>query len=508
MTIQRGFDRRDADQRGIDRRDAESTDLGTRVPELGAGGTPPVRTAVRNAKLAALPVAFAGRRALGFGRRALGHSPAEIDRDIRTRTARHIFEVLGELKGCATKLGQLLAIYELALPPELSEPYKIALSELQDSAPAMLPATVRATMAAHLGPHWRTRFREFDDRRAAAASLGQVHRAVWHDGREVAVKIMYPGARESVQGDLAQLRRLSTFAGVFVPGADVKAVTEAICACLLEELDYAVEARYQRAFAAAFADDPDFRVPDVVEQYGDVLITEWLDGVPLSRLVTTGTQRERDRAGMRMVRFVLDGCARTTLLYGDPHPGNFRVLPDGRLGVVDFGACCVWPPEGFEDLAVDYCRAIFEGGPSELAEATRRHGFVQAGRVFDVDALFKAMLPCGEPLRHPTFRMSSPWLRRQVVRATRPKLSNVARECTIPAYFVPFARSSLTLIGALAQLETEGAYRDEVVRSIPALAEVFDRVDQRASGPVDLAAARERRASSGAVTAGPDRTRR
>ncbi|WP_239476763.1 ABC1 kinase family protein [Nocardia arizonensis] len=467
-----------------------------RASALHARGNPPVRAAVRNAKLAALPVAFAGRQAIGFGKRALGRPAEQVDREIRTRTAQHIFEVLGELKGCATKLGQLLAIYELALLPELAEPYKIALGRLQDSAPALLPSTVRMVMAQHLGDDWRCRFREFDDRRAAAASIGQVHRAVWHDGRPVAVKIMYPGARESVRGDLDRLRGMSGLAQVFVPGADVKALTEALCACVMEELDYACEARYQRAFAAAYADDPDFRVPEVIEQQGDVLISEWLDGTPVPRVVATGSRRERDRVGMLMVRFVLDGCARTELLYGDPHPGNFRVLPDGRLGVVDFGACCRWPPEGFEELAVDYCRAVFEGGPLELAGVTRRHGFIQADRTVDADALFAAVLPCGEPLRHATFRMSSPWLRKQVARATKPRLSNVARDCTMPANFTPFARSALTLVGALAQLETEGSYRDEIIRSIPALAEVFERMDRDGSDPVDLAAARERRTSA------------
>ncbi|MBH0778569.1 AarF/ABC1/UbiB kinase family protein [Nocardia sp. NEAU-351] len=440
-------------------------------------------------------MAFAGRQALGLGKRALGRSAAEVDREIGARTAQHIFEVLGELKGCATKLGQVLAIYELALPPKLAESYKIALGRLQDSAPAMLPATVRMVMAQHFGHDWRSRFREFDERRAAPASIGQVHRAVWHDGRTVAVKLMYPGARESVRGDLAQLRGISTLAAVFMPGADVRALTEELCACLLAELDYAEEARCQRAFAAAYADDPDFRVPEVVEQRGDVLISEWLDGTPAPRVAASGARRDRDRVGMLMVRFVLDGCARTELLYSDPHPGNFLLLPDGRLGVVDFGACRTWSPDGFEDMALDYCRAVFEGDPHELASTSRRHGFVRAERVFDVNALYAAALSYGEPLRHRTFRMSSPWLRRQVVRATRPHLTNVARDCDIPVYFTPFARATVTLLGALAQLEAEGSYRDEVVRSFPALAEVFDRLDQREPEPVDLRAVRERRAA-------------
>lgn len=466
-----------------------------RLFAVGAMGTPPVHRAVRSAKLAALPVAFAGRQAAGVGKRALGRSTSEVSREIQLRTAQHMFEVLGELKGCAAKLGQLLAIYELALPADIAEPYRIALSRLQDSAPAMLPATVHAAMAANMGENWRWHFREFDDRRAAAASIGQVHRAIWRDGRQVAVKVMYPGARQAVHSDLDELRRISMLATILLPGADVQGVTEAICASLEAELDYAAEAEYQRAFRTAFAEDPEFVIPDVIEQQGDVLITEWLDGTPVPRIVATGTQRERDRAGVLMLRFVLSGWASHELLYGDPHPGNFRVLPDGRLGIVDFGACSAWPPAGFDELALDYATAIFRGGPQDLAAATRRHGFVDASRAFDIEALFKSVVPCSEPFQHSSFRMTSPWLRKQVLRTTNLRLTNVVRELTMPAYFTPFARSVLTLVGALCQLETEARYRDEVLHWLPLLGEIFNNPDDDApeDQPVHLASVRLRR---------------
>ncbi|WP_280468801.1 ABC1 kinase family protein [Nocardia cyriacigeorgica] len=457
-------------------------------------GAPPMSRAARNARLAALPVAYAGRRAAGVGRRALGRSADEVDREIQLRTAQHIFEVLGELKGCATKLGQLLSIYQLALPEDIADPYRIALTRLQDAAPIMLPPAVDAAMAASMGGCWRAAFGEFDDHRAAAASIGQVHRAIWHDGRPVAVKIMYPGGRAAVEADLTQLRRISTLASVFLPGADVKAVTEAICDCVRDELDYGAEADNQRAFAAAFADDPDFYIPAVVRQRGDVLISEWLDGTPVSRIIASGSKSERDRVGMLMTRFVLSGW-RHDLLYCDPHPGNFRLLPDGRLGIVDFGACAPWPSE-FRALAYDFCDAFFTGGAAELEAGVRAHGFVDPGRALDADALVSALGECGEPLRHSTFRLTTRWLRKQVVRTTNPRLSNVVRELTMPAPFTPFARAGLTLIGALSQLEAEGSYLDEVVGALPFLDEVFQRADVVADArPIDLAAQRRIRAA-------------
>ncbi|MEU5761710.1 AarF/ABC1/UbiB kinase family protein [Nocardia sp. NPDC047648] len=473
-----------------------STGKRSRLFASRSHGKPPVHGAVRGAKLAALPMAFAGRQAAGLGKRALGRSAEEVNRDIQLRTAQHIFEVLGELKGCAAKLGQLLAIYELALPREVAEPYRIALSRLQDAAPAMLPHTVHAAMAESLGADWLSRFREFDDRRAAAASLGQVHRAIWHDGRTVAVKVMYPGGRQAVARDLDHLRRISYLATVFLPGADVQALTEAICASVAGELDYAAEAAHQTAFAAAYAGDPDFYVPNVIAQHGDVLISEWIEGTPVPRVVAAGTQAERDRVGMLMVRFVTSGWGRHGLLYADPHPGNFRVLPDGRLGVMDFGACCAWPPAGFGELTLDCCKAIFRGGPGDLAAATRRHGFVENGQAIDSEALYAAITPCGEPFRHETYRLTARWLRRQVLRTTNLRLSNVVRQMTMPAYFTPFARSFLTLVGVLGQLETEGPYRDEIVRWIPELSEAFipEENTETIAPTVDLGTARRRRA--------------
>src|SRR5699024_1449993 len=167
----------------------------------------PRHGAARTAKLASLPLGIAGRAAAGLGRRLGGHTAEEINADLAERAAEQLFAVLGELKGGAMKLGQAMSVFEAAMPDELEGPYREALTKLQRDAPPMSPAAVRTVLDHQLGTGWRTRFAEFDDTPAAAASIGQVHRAVWSDGREVAVKLQYPGADEALRADLRQLRR-------------------------------------------------------------------------------------------------------------------------------------------------------------------------------------------------------------------------------------------------------------------------------------------------------------
>jgi len=261
----------------------------------------------RTAKLATLPVGLAGRTALGLGKR-LGGRPAEIvATEIQQRTAEQIFRVLGELKGGAMKFGQALSIFEAALPPEIAGPYRATLTRLQESAPPLPSGTVHGVLAKDFGPNWRDQFAEFSDKPAAAASIGQVHRARWRDGRDVAVKIQYPGAGQALLSDFTQLSRVARLFSALMPGLEVRPVLDELRARVAEELDYPLEASAQRAFAAAYAGDPDIFVPDVVAATDHVLVTEWMDGTPLSKIISEGSQQERDRAGLLFVRFLFSG---------------------------------------------------------------------------------------------------------------------------------------------------------------------------------------------------------
>ena len=434
----------------------------------------PRRTVTRTAKLASLPIGLAGRTALGLGRR-LGGRPAEIvAQEIQQRTAEQVFRILGELKGGALKVGQALSIFEAALPPEIAGPYRATLTRLQEAAPPLPASTVHRVLAADLGSDWRSSFAEFDDQPAAAASIGQVHRAVWLDGRKVAVKIQYPGAGQALIGDFAQLSRLAGLFGVLMPGLEIKPLLQELRSRITEELDYRMEAASQQAFADAYQGDPDIAVPAVVTATDHVLVTEWMDGTPLSGIISSGSKEQRDRAGILLVRFLFSGPARAGLLHADPHPGNFRLLPDGRLGVLDFGAVDRLPgglPEVFGRML---WLMHTDGDIQTVERELRRHGFLRDGVSVDLDELRAFLAPLAEPSSVDSFAFSREWLRDQAGRVADLRSANVGRRLNLPPSYVLIHRVSTAGIGVLCQLGCEGPFRAEVLRWVPGYGEDSD----------------------------------
>ncbi|HUR04827.1 MAG TPA: AarF/ABC1/UbiB kinase family protein [Nonomuraea sp.] len=430
----------------------------------------PRRAVTRSAKLATLPLGFAGRAALGLGKR-IGGKPAEIvAQEIQQRTAEQIFKVLGELKGGAMKVGQALSIFEAALPQEIVGPYRATLTKLQESAPPLPVATVHKVLTEQLGDGWRDYFESFDDRPTAAASIGQVHRAVWHDGRHVAVKIQYPGAGKALLGDFTQLARLGKLFGVILPGLDIKAVLAELRERIAEELDYLREAEAQHAFALAFKDDPDFHVPDVVAANEMVLVTEWMDGTPLSRVIADGTKEQRDRAGLLFVRFLFCSPARVGMLHADPHPGNFRMLDNGKLGVLDFGAVNRLP-DGYPRSFGQLTRIFNQGDMQSVVAGLRAEGFIRPDIEVDGDALRSFLSPYVEPTAVEEFTFSREWFQAQAASVTDLRPTNVIRQLNLPVSYVLIHRVHAAGIGVLCQLGTTARFRDEAIRWVPGFAD-------------------------------------
>lgn len=435
----------------------------------------PRKAVTRTAKLAALPLGFAGRATWGLGKRIVGESAEIVGRELQQRTAEQLFKVLGELKGGAMKFGQALSVFESALPEEIAGPYRTALTKLQEAAPPMPTRTVHAVLEERLGPDWRDLFEEFEDKPAAAASIGQVHRAVWHDGREVAVKVQYPGAGEALLSDLGQLSRFARLLGPLIPGMDIKPLIAELKDRVSEELDYALEAQAQSAHAEEFADDPDVVVPAVVHQCEQVLVTEWIDGVPLSEVISDGTQEQRDRAGQLLARFLFSGPARTGLLHADPHPGNFRLLPGGpageedwRLGVLDFGTVDRLP--GGLPLPIGTSlRMTLDGEAESVYDMLCAEGFVKESIELDPDAVLDYLLPIIEPARVEAFTFTRGWMRSQAARIADPRSPayQLGKRLNLPPAYLLIHRVTLSTIGVLCQLGATVRLREELEEWLP-----------------------------------------
>ncbi|MGY1689956.1 ABC1 kinase family protein [Geodermatophilus sp. SYSU D01105] len=387
---------------------------------------------------------------------------------MQQRTAEQLFAVLGQLKGGAMKLGQTLSVFEAAVPEEVAAPYREALVKLQEEAPPMAARTVHGVLAQQLGGKWRERFRHFDDAPAAAASIGQVHRGTWRDGRDVAVKIQYPGAATALMADLNQLSRFARLFAALFPGMDVKPLIAELKARVVEELDYGLEADAQRAFAAAYVDDEQIVVPRVVASAPKVIVSEWLEGTPLSRIIASGTREQRDRAGLLMSVLHFSGPQRAGLLHADPHPGNFRLLADGRLGVIDFGATARLP-DGHPEPIGRLVRWALEGRADDVLADLRAEGFVRPGVEVDAQGVLDYLRPLLEPIESHHFQFTRAWMQEQAARIADPRseASRLGRMLNLPPAYLLIHRVTIGSIGVLCQLDSAGDFRSVIEEWLP-----------------------------------------
>ncbi len=422
--------------------------LGTRNVHTGA---PAGRGLQRVIKLGGMTAVMMGRAAVGRIRIAGGADAGRTRDQVSRSNAQTMRDTLGGLKGGAQKAGQLLSTLDSLLP---AGDWRDAVDSLQESAPPVDFSVMEPVLAAAFGPAWRTRFETFDDQSVASASLGQVYRARWAaDGTDVAVKVQYPGVDAAVRADLTGLTWALRLAALVSPGMAAAPVARELSQRLEGELDYLAEAEAQRAFASAFAGDEDIYIPAVVAASPRVLVTEWLTGTPLAEYAQTGPQSGRDLVGVRFQRFALSGPARAGLLHADPHPGNFRVLPDGRLGVMDFGAVVAMPgglPATFGHLI----SAMRSDDPDVVLDRLRRAGLVRVGADLDTRALMDFLGPFSDPARHEVFTFSPQWLRAQFAREHDPRNPDyaVALQLTLPPEQLMTHRVWLGIVGVLSRL--------------------------------------------------------
>jgi predicted unusual protein kinase regulating ubiquinone biosynthesis (AarF/ABC1/UbiB family) len=294
----------------------------------------------------------------------------------QVQMAERILDVLGQMKGAAMKVGQVASFVDSgALPPEVHRRLEEKLAELRDSAPRVPFDQMRRVLESDLGERLEDVFAEFEPEAFAAASIGQVYRARLHDGRRVAVKVQYPGIARAVRSDLQNLGLILRVAKMMAPGMDPKAMAEEIKERLTEELDYELEAQTHRAFERTWRDHPFVVIPQVMTRLSSehVLVTEYVEGLGFEQ-VKELPQPERDRFGEIVFRFFLGSLYRTRRFSADPHPGNYLLLPDGRVAFLDFGmAKQVSREQADAELAV--MRAGIDRDPERLHAALASMGF-------------------------------------------------------------------------------------------------------------------------------------
>lgn len=431
-----------------------------------------VSSTQRTLRILGLPTMALTDSVRGIVRRARGHDPETVRRELRDDAARRTREVLGELKGGALKAGQLLSTVEMLLPQDPEQTWRDTLTGLQQEVAPLPFSLVEDELVRGFGEHWPQVLLDLDPAAAAAASLGQVHRARTRDGRDVAVKIQYPGVAEALATDIRTLSVVSRAVSTLAPRIALPPLVSELRVRLLEELDYLHEAAAQRAFARAYADDAEVVVPDVVAARPRVLVSEWMDGTALATVAQQSDQATRDAIGVRYQRFMLGGPARSGLLHTDPHPGNFRLLPDGRLGVLDFGSTLALPdgiPSSFGRLIA----ALQSDDPAVVSCALRESGLVSPDRPIETQKLMDYLAPFSEPARHQEFHYTRDWLRSEFGRVNDPRNPDfaVALQLTIPPEQLFTHRVWLGVVGVLSQLEARVPVRDELALLLPGFSE-------------------------------------
>ena len=313
-------------------------------------------------------------KAANLARSDEGRSDAAARRQIEA--AEQIFDVLGQMKGAAMKVGQVASFIDTgAFPPEFQERIQAKLAELRDAAPRVPFAKMRKLVENDLGERLGDVFSDFEEDAVAAASIGQVYRARLLDGRDVAVKVQYPGVGNAVRADLQNLGLIMRVAKRIAPGMDAKAMTAEIRERLTDELDYEHEAQQHRAFARTWRNHPFIYIPGVVTELctEHVLVTEWVDGIGFEE-VKDLDEPTRDRFGEIVFRFFFGSLYRNGHFSGDPHPGNYRLMDDGRVAFIDFGMTKRVTREDL-DAEIRAIRAAMDGDPEELHRRLASMGF-------------------------------------------------------------------------------------------------------------------------------------
>jgi predicted unusual protein kinase regulating ubiquinone biosynthesis (AarF/ABC1/UbiB family) len=429
----------------------------------GPNGVPYASRRVRNVELTRLGVRIGRTYASTAARKAFASAErAEtLDRERELRTAADIADRLGQMKGALMKLGQMASYLDEGLP----EPLRLALAELRTNAPPMSPDLAAEVVESELGKRPEHLFRAWDPVPIAAASIGQVHRALWWDEargeeRALAVKVQYPGAAEAISADLANADLIGSLMKQLFHGLDPEPLVTELRARLTEELDYRVEAKNQQAFADFYENHPFIHVPSVVEELSSsrVLSSELAIGASWPELLTWD-QAERDRAAEAIFRFVFRSLYRFHAFNGDPHPGNYLFRPGGQVTFLDFGLVKHFEPEEMATFRRMIRYAVLEPDDARFRRTVEDAGLLRPFAPVSTEEVGRYFAHFYEVVRTDRSVTWTPEYASATVRRVFDRNSSIAQYATVPSAFVIIQRINLGLYAILGQLGATANYR-------------------------------------------------
>ena len=451
-------------------------------------GTPPrvpwkVRLA-RSARVWRLTLRNAGRyvvhriRRVGAGR----DRRAALDEAFAMRTSDDVARELGNMKGALMKAAQLMSVVIESLP----EPARTSLASLYADAPPMSAELAEGVVAAELGRPPAAVFLDWSPTPTAAASIGQVHRAVTRGGRVVAVKVQYPGAASAIEADLANAEGMYRLLGSFtLKGVDTRAVVDELRERMRDELDYRIEAANLTDFGEAYAGHPFVTVPALVPELSTarVLTTDWVDGLGWEAFLAQAGPGARQRAGESIWRFAQHSIHRLGCFNGDPHPGNYLFSPDGDVTFLDFGMVKRWSPGEWELLAPSMDAIIVERDPGRLVATMEANGFLRPGHDLGPQAVYDYVSAPYRPYLTDEFTFDGAFMRDTVATISdlRGPHAEVIAACDLPPSFIVLNRVVWGVSALLARLELRAPWRAMLLeyRTDAAPATELGRAEQR-----------------------------
>jgi predicted unusual protein kinase regulating ubiquinone biosynthesis (AarF/ABC1/UbiB family) len=385
---------------------------------------------------------------------------AELDEQFAIRTAEDVAKHLGEMKGVLMKAGQLVSFIFETLP----EDAQAALATLQADAAPMSPSLAASVVVSELGAPPERVFLDWSDMPVAAASIGQVHRAVTHDGVDVAVKVQYPGVDAAIESDLDAAEVMyAMFSAMMLKGLDAKGLVDELRDRMREELDYELEAENVREFGRIFAGHPWVRVPRLIPELSTrrVLTTEWIDGMGFDEFRRTASMATKQRAGEVIWRFGQHAVLRHGAFNGDPHPGNYKFHHDGSVTFLDFGLVKRWSPGEWDILAPTLDAIVVQRDPHRLVAAMEASGFLKIGHGLDAELVYDYVSSPYEPYLIDEFTFSRQWMIDTIGKMfdVQGPHQRVIEALNMPATFVILDRVVWGISAILGKLDVSGPFR-------------------------------------------------